>query len=96
MRTREKGFFEYGFQPGEEKEIKALCRKRDFKTVTTLLLAAYKAYPELAYALAFSLHYGVSYRRVCEICNLPILQEDFYGYRRKTLFYFRDLYRLTK
>lgn len=96
MRTRNKGYSEYEFASGEEREIKAMCRKRDFKTVTTLLLAAYKAYPEIAFALAFSLHYGVSYEKTCNAYDISIPKVDFYGHRRKTLFYFKKYTHITK
>ena len=89
VKTRYKGYSDYHLEPGEEKELKALCRKKDFKTITTLLLAAYKAYPELAYALAFSLHYSASYEKICNIYDITIPKVDFYGHRRKTLFYFK-------
>lgn len=96
MKTRDRGYSEYDFAPGEEREIKALCRKNDFKTVTTLLLAAYKAYPEIALALAFSLHYCASYERVCNAYDINIPKNDFYGHRRKTLFYFKKYTDIAK
>lgn len=91
MRTREKGYADYDFLPGEEREIKERCRKTDFKTYTMVHLATHKANPAIAEALAFSLIYGLSFEKIDNIHAIPYAKREFYGYRRKALAYFRDL-----
>lgn len=95
VRTREKGYTDYGFSPGEEREIKNACRQPGFKTLTMLILACHKACPELALIIAFSLRYGLSYDKICYVYDIPLKRDSFYGYRRKALYHFKQLAKIS-
>lgn len=91
MRTRNKGYSHYGFEPGEEKSLKELCRRNDFKTYMMIHMAAYKAHPGIADDLAYSLINGLSYDKIEFIKTTPISKVDFYGYQRECLYFFKKM-----
>lgn len=91
MKTRHISYNDYGFAPGEEKQLKEHCRRKDFKTYIIVHLAAYKANPEIAEDLAYSLINGLSYEKMEFTHNIPIPKVDFYAYRRKCLFIFKRI-----
>ena len=89
MKTRCKSYDDYGFEPGEEKQLKEACRKKDFKTLTMLTVASYKSNPGIAIELIYSLVNGLSYDKLESINYIPVSKVDFYAYRRKCLYYFK-------
>ena len=90
MRTREKGFSDYQFAPGEEKEIKAACRSRDPTIFCLLAQSCFQANPDIADSLMYSLLKGLSYDKLICISNIPLNRNDFYAYRRAALAIFRS------
>lgn len=91
MRTREKGYPDYQFAPGEEVEIEAACKGKDVETVSRLFLACMKANPDIAVDLVYCLSKGVSYDRAIAVAEIPINRVDFYAYRRAAMAHFRDM-----
>ena len=89
MRTREKGFADYGFRPGEETKLKEWCRKPDFSEEFLLLESAKMANASIFNDIYFSIVRGVSYEKMDFKVYQNIGKGDFYGYQRKTLAIFR-------
>ena len=90
MRTREKGFADYGFSPGEEMKLKKWCRKPDFEETTLLLECAKKENAEIFFDIYFSIVRGVSYEDMGKKTYQYIGKGDFYGHQRHTLAIFRE------
>ena len=90
MRTREKGFADYGFSQGEETKLKEWCRKPDFTEEFLLLESAKMANKDIFNDIYFSIVRGVSYEKMDFKVYQNIGKGDFYGYQRKTLAIFRD------
>ena len=91
MRTREKGYEKYGFEPGEEKRLKEYCKNEGFSDHDILLQSAISSNPQIAVDLFYSLINGISYDRLMTLKYIPIPKTDFYGYQRKCLSMFRNL-----
>lgn len=81
---------DYGFDFGEDRELREHCRKSDFCDQETLLTAAIASNPEIASDLYYSLVNGVSYEKLSMIKYIPIAKPDFYGYQRRCLSIFRN------
>lgn len=90
LRTREKGYKDYGFEDGEEQHIKEYCRRDDFSDHDLLLKSAISANPCIANDLYYSVVKGLSYEAIDRMRSIPISKADFYGYRRKCLAIFRN------
>lgn len=90
MNTKDMGYEDYGFSPGEEKETLKLCRKTDHATRTILHHAAYSTNEDIAEELIVSLTLGLSWEDIMLIHYIPISKNMFYAYRRKCLAAFRD------
>lgn len=90
MRTRQKGFADYGFSPGEETKLKEWCRKPDFAEEFLLLESAKMANASIFNDIYFSVVRGVSYEKMDFKVYQNIGKGDFYGYQRKTLAIFRE------
>lgn len=90
MRTREKGYKDYGFAEGEEQKVKQYCRGGDFLEHDLLLQSAISANPYIASDLYYSVVKGVSYESIDRIKHIPMSKADFYGYQRKCLAIFRN------
>lgn len=86
MRTRDKGYDDYGLTKERVAELKALCKTKDAQIMQLLHLAAYAANPSLAEDLVYSLAEGASYEHLWYIRNVYIPKADFYGHRRKTIY----------
>lgn len=90
MRVRESSYSDYGFNPGEEKQLKEFCRRSDFSEDFLLLECAKKSNQAIGGDLYFSLIKDLSWEqmdnRICQTYS----KSDFYGYRRKTLGLFRE------
>lgn len=90
MRTRLKSFADYGFQPGEEKQLKEWCKAPDFNEEFLLLESAKKANDNIHNNIYFSIVKGLSYDKLDKKVYQIYIKGDFYGYQRKTLALFRD------
>lgn len=90
MRTKDKGYSQYGFERGEEKYYKFLAREHDYEKRMILHRAAFEANDSISEDIIFSIVGGVSYDEISKIHYIPISRTDFYGYCRKTLAIFRD------
>lgn len=91
MRTRDTRFDDYDITKIEEERLRLICRSADRSTFLALYRAAYRANPQIAREITFSLAFGLSYERMDQKALVPISQNDFYGYRRLTLALFRDI-----
>ncbi|MDO4943128.1 MAG: hypothetical protein Q4E73_09890 [Lachnospiraceae bacterium] len=85
MKTREKGYSDYGFAPGEEKMLKAYCRQPDFKENILLLECAMQSNAAICSDLYYSIVKGLSWERLGKRTTQLYGKCDFYGYQRKTL-----------
>lgn len=90
MRTREKGYVDYGLTREEAKKILEWCKKPDFEENVLLLECAKKAHYYIFNDIYFSLVKGLSYEKIDQKSYQELGKEDFYGHRRKTLALFRD------
>ena len=90
MKTREKGYKDYGFDSDEAKKLKAFCRRPDFAEHKLLIDSAVSANPAIASDLYYSLVNGISYDSLLKIKFIPLPQVDFYGYQRKCISIFRN------
>lgn len=93
MRTRDKGFKDYDFKSGEEKQLKKYCRGPDFGECDMLKQSAILSNPLLSEELYESIVEGVSYDKMSTTKDLHISKNDFYGYQRKCLWIFKNLLR---
>lgn len=91
MRTREKGYSDYGISDAEVKEL--IQKSRTAAGRSLMQKAAFQANPELAEDLIYSIVNDLSYDRICIIRDIPAKKDDFYAYRRKAMSIFRDMIR---
>lgn len=89
MRTRLAGYSEYGFRPGEEKQLMDFCKCPDFSEDFLLLECAKKSNAVIGADLYFSIIKGLSWEKLDVRTMQQYNKNDFYGYRRKTLGLFR-------
>lgn len=89
MRTRNKGYADYGFCEGEEKKLKQWCKGPDFTEEFLLLESAKIANKDIFNDIYFSIVRGVSYESMDRKVYQGIDKGSFYGYQRKTLAIFR-------
>lgn len=88
MRTREKGYEDYGLTPDVVEQLKTMCaRRNDPEIFKAVYDAAYESNPAIADELAYSLRRGVSVNRF----DVPYADTDFYGYRRLALAIFKRI-----
>lgn len=90
MKTREKGYREYGFLEGEGKKLRDYCKQEGFRDHDALLSAAVYSNPSIAGDLFYSLLNGLSYDSLIKIKYIPYSKADFYGYQRLCLSIFRN------
>lgn len=83
MRTRIKGYGDYGLTKTRVKEILEYCRALSDDSI--LKEAAEKANPLLAVYLVESIKDRMSYDKLYKKYYVPIWRGDFYGYRRLTI-----------
>ena len=89
MRTREMYFSHYGITKAESKE---LLKKATFPENRELVKrAAEMANPMLKNSLILSMSENLSYDKVDRRMCIWIKNDDFYGYRRKALYYFKQM-----
>jgi len=89
MRTREKGYSDYGFKPGEEKELLKFCNQSNFSEDLLLLECAKASNEAIGSDLYFSLVRGLSFAQLDKCIVQQYDKGDFYAYRRKALGLFR-------
>lgn len=85
MKTRLTGYRDYGFDEGEEKELKKYCKSQNFDNHRNLWEAAVDANKSIAIDLFYSILSGLSYEDLIKIKCIPLPKADFYGYQRKCL-----------
>lgn len=89
MRTRDRGYEDYGIRDGEERQLMELARSTCHRKA--LRDAAYQANTGIAEDIIYSVVNGLSYDRLSQIRDIPAKKDDFYAYRRKALAIFRDI-----
>ena len=89
MRVRQKGYLDYGFEAGEEKQLQEFCKQPDFAEDFLLLECAKKSNPVIGGDLYFSLVRGLSWEQLDKRTWQKYGKADFYAYRRKALGLFR-------
>ena len=89
VRVRESSYSDYGFNPGEERQLQEFCRRPDFAEDALLLECAKKVNPIIGGDLYFSLIRGLSWEQRDKRTMQQYGKGDFYGYRRKALGLFR-------
>lgn len=90
MRTRLKGYSDYGFTAEEYKDLKAYCKSAYFREHAELLRCAIQSNPDISNDLYYSLVSGLSYDDIDRIKYVAISKVDFYGYQRKCLGLFKE------
>lgn len=98
MKTREKGYKDYGFyEEDEHKKIIKYCRSSDFDEDDSFLLnqAALHIKPCIQNELYESIVTGISYEKLTRKKYIPLPEGDFYGYRRKCIEEFWRLMRIS-
>lgn len=90
MKTRYKGYKDYGFTEGEEKLLLAWVRRVGFNHSRALLTSCKTANPSISDDLYYSIVRNVSYDDLLRVyVYQPYAKNDFYAYRRKALAIFR-------
>lgn len=83
MRTRDKKMSDYGVSKEREKELIIFCRNNENEELVKE--AARMANPFIDRYIFANLIYGIGYNRLTRQYFIPLPQNDFYGYRRRTL-----------
>lgn len=94
MRTREKGYKDYGFENKEAEKLMEYCRGPDFIYRRELIDSAERANISIADDIFYSIMKNLSYDDLVIKSDIPYSKTDFYAYRRECLFFFRDMMRL--
>lgn len=91
MRTRELSYEDYGISEKECVELLEKCQNVDGDTEKLLLQAAQESNPDIASELFYSLRHDVSFQRL-DTAQGQLLVDvvDFYAYRRKALYIFKE------
>ena len=91
MRTRNANHNDYGMNTSEYRMLTSMCKRKDDYTVKTLRAAVQECNEVIADELFTNLHEGVSFERLDGMKGLCYYsKQDFYGYRRKALFLFKE------
>ena len=96
MRTRYKKLRDYGLAADEEKELKERCRNLDARDVEILHETAVSSAPGIEDIICKSIIERTGYRTMCKKQMIPVNEEDFYAYRRKTLAMFYERLKLYR
>lgn len=93
-KIREMGYKDYGFDnENEAKKIMEYCRGPDFIYRKELIESAERANKSIADDIYYSIMKDLSYDDISVKTIIPYSKTDFYAYRRKCLFFFRDMMR---
>lgn len=96
MRTREMSLADHGVFPGDEEKLRKYCRNMPVEDRLLLFQCAIRAAPGLEIAVYESITTDDGYRRQTKRGRqIPVKEDDFYGYQRKTLYEFYDWLRMT-
>ena len=90
MRTREKGYADYGISIDEAKRLKEYCSSAQFAEHGMLMECAISSNQSIAPELYFSIVKSVSYDELIKIKHIFLPKTDFYGYQRKCLALFKE------
>lgn len=91
MKTRYKGYKDYGFTDGEEKRLMQWVRSVGFKHNHALWTSCRTANPAITDDLYYSLVRNVSYDDLERASiDQTYAKNDFYAYRRKAMGIFRE------
>lgn len=85
MRTRYKKLRDYGLTADEEKELKERCRNLDARDIEILHETAVSSAPGIEETICKSIINHIGYRSLLKEQEIPVSEEDFYAYQRKTL-----------
>ena len=96
MRTRYKKLRDYGLTADEEKELKERCRNLDARDIEILHETAVSSSPGIEDSICKSIIERTGYRTMCKKQMIPVNEEDFYAYRRKTLAMFYERLKLYR
>lgn len=92
MKTRRTYYKDYGITDDEAKHLKKICRETEDQEEKDILWnAAQLANKCLARQIYKSLREKQSYEKVDEKDAIYISREDFYGYQRLCILYFKNL-----
>ncbi len=86
MRTRYKKMSDYGISDEDSKKMLDYCQSMNTEERLRLFQCAITSAPGLEIVVYESLVTGAGYRTITKRGrNIPIKEDDFYAYRRKTL-----------
>lgn len=89
MRTREKGYSNYGISEKEAKVLLDICKNADEEEEKLLLESAQESNSYFASSIFYSLRNNVSFEKLEALKEFYAGKGDFYGYRRQALFIFK-------
>lgn len=94
MRTREAGCKDYGLKVDEVILLTSMCKRKNDCFVSALKTAAHESNENIEQELFRNLHEQISYESLeaeMDLKGIPFVsRQDFYGYRRRTLFLFKE------
>ncbi|HJA91932.1 MAG TPA: hypothetical protein H9717_02235 [Candidatus Eisenbergiella merdipullorum] len=85
MRTRYKKLKDYGLTTDEENALKDRCKNLDARDIEILHETALSSAPGIEDCICESIIEHTGYRTLYKKKMIPVNEEDFYAYRRKTL-----------
>ena len=96
MRTRYKKIKDYGLDAHDEDAIRERCRNLDARDIEILHETALSSAPGIEDSICKSIIERTGYRTMCKKQMIPVNEEDFYAYRRKTLAMFYERLKLYR
>ena len=94
MRTRYKKLKDYGLTQDDEKKLKDRCNNLDARDIEILRETALSSAPGIENCICESIVKRKGYRELSKTQKIPVGEEDFYAYRRKTLALFFERLKL--
>lgn len=85
MRTRYKKLKDYGLTQDDERKLKDRCNNLDGRDIEILRETALSSAPGIESCICESIVKRKGYRELSKTQEIPVDEEDFYAYRRKTL-----------
>ena len=86
---------DYGVSPEDQEKLKSYCKNMGVDDRLRLFQCAISTAPGLELAIYESIVTGTGYRTMISAGrDIPVKEDDFYAYRRKTLAEFYDRLRL--
>lgn len=90
MKMRRTGYVDYGMTEKEAEEWLEKCQCADRDMEQLIFQAAQESNKDIAAELYYSLRTGAGYDSLFALRYIPIGKNDFYGYKRKTLFLLKE------